>query len=302
MSQHSDEPIVHYINGSFLVFNTEHAKVLRRRRILSQTVAAGAPSSQPPTPPYCISHHAAHVIATRGLAKFVQLDTKREVSTSVDNKNKFATRLLQLAQHEKQMHIMKRMAELRRHNVPATSRNVGQFDETKMLLAINETPDRELASFQEQVISSVKIQSIIDNDHRSFDDRMRLLVYYDLYERGFYVSSGIKFGSDFLAYLGDPVRYHAQYAAKLVECDDDGNIDLTRSDFTAINCLQRVTHTANKIPLLVTIDKTSLHKVRYWTLKERVYLNATSKNTDLELVEPRVECSSYQQIKVSRTS
>ncbi len=36
------------------------------------------------------------------------------------------------------------------------------------------------------------------------------MVFSNLWKRGFYLTDGSKFGADFLAYPGDPVRYHAQ--------------------------------------------------------------------------------------------
>lgn len=303
MSHHQHLPVVHYSNGAFLVFRTEHAKLLRRRRIMNQAVAGGAPASpQSVGPPYCISTYAAHVIASLELAHFVHLKEKQDISL-VDNQREFANRLVKVADQEKEMFLMKRMTELKRHNLPVTEKNLGRFEESKTRLTISETPDKELASYEEQALTNVQVLSIIIGHHlTSQDDRKRLRIYHDLYERGMYVSSGIKFGSDFLAYMGDPVRYHAQYAARLVTCAADGAIDLSTTDISEINCLQRLTHTANKIPLYATVDNSPLPKVRYWTLKERVYLNPGSKRSDLELVEPRVEVSSYEQIKIRRTA
>ncbi|XP_032091317.1 tRNA-splicing endonuclease subunit Sen34 [Thamnophis elegans] len=42
---------------------------------------------------------------------------------------------------------------------------------------------------------------------------MRYLIFRDLWERGYYVTTGSKFGGDFLVYPGDPMRFHAHYIA-----------------------------------------------------------------------------------------
>lgn len=42
-------------------------------------------------------------------------------------------------------------------------------------------------------------------------EKLRYHVFQDLWEKGHYLTSGIKFGCDFLAYPGDPLRYHALY-------------------------------------------------------------------------------------------
>ncbi|XP_055871790.1 tRNA-splicing endonuclease subunit Sen34-like [Biomphalaria glabrata] len=42
---------------------------------------------------------------------------------------------------------------------------------------------------------------------------IRYLVFKDLWKKGFYMTSGSKFGGDFLVYPGDPARYHSHYIA-----------------------------------------------------------------------------------------
>ncbi|ETE63955.1 tRNA-splicing endonuclease subunit Sen34 [Ophiophagus hannah] len=42
---------------------------------------------------------------------------------------------------------------------------------------------------------------------------MHYSIFRDLWERGYYVTSGSKFGGDFLVYPGDPMRFHAHYIA-----------------------------------------------------------------------------------------
>ncbi|XP_007432205.1 tRNA-splicing endonuclease subunit Sen34 [Python bivittatus] len=42
---------------------------------------------------------------------------------------------------------------------------------------------------------------------------MRYCIFRDLWERGYYVTTGSKFGGDFLIYPGDPMRFHAHYIA-----------------------------------------------------------------------------------------
>ncbi|XP_012262301.2 tRNA-splicing endonuclease subunit Sen34 [Athalia rosae] len=46
---------------------------------------------------------------------------------------------------------------------------------------------------------------------------IRYKVYKDLWEHGFHVTSGEKFGGDFLVYPGDPMMYHSQF---IVSCID----------------------------------------------------------------------------------
>lgn len=48
-------------------------------------------------------------------------------------------------------------------------------------------------------------------------EKLKYLTFKNLWEKGFYLTSGIKFGGDFLAYPGDPAKFHARL---IVVCVD----------------------------------------------------------------------------------
>ncbi|KAJ2944350.1 hypothetical protein O0L34_g18352 [Tuta absoluta] len=48
------------------------------------------------------------------------------------------------------------------------------------------------------------------------DGATRYSIFKDLWERGHYITSGSKFGSDYLVYPGDPVRFHATYMLRCI--------------------------------------------------------------------------------------
>lgn len=45
----------------------------------------------------------------------------------------------------------------------------------------------------------------------TWQEQLRYKTFKDLWERGYWVTSGEKFGGDFLAYPGDPIMFHSQY-------------------------------------------------------------------------------------------
>ncbi|CAK9795560.1 tRNA-splicing endonuclease subunit Sen34 [Anthophora quadrimaculata] len=51
----------------------------------------------------------------------------------------------------------------------------------------------------------------------SYTQRLRYKTYKDLWERGYYVTSGEKFGGDFLIYPGEPIMFHSQF---IILCKD----------------------------------------------------------------------------------
>lgn len=48
-------------------------------------------------------------------------------------------------------------------------------------------------------------------------DKCRLFAFKDLWNHGYYLSEGSKFGADFLVYQGDPMRFHAKYLVICIE-------------------------------------------------------------------------------------
>ncbi|KZT26467.1 tRNA-intron endonuclease catalytic domain-like protein [Neolentinus lepideus HHB14362 ss-1] len=48
-------------------------------------------------------------------------------------------------------------------------------------------------------------------------ERARCAVFRDLWEKGYFMGVGIKFGGDFLIYPGDPLRYHSHFVATVIE-------------------------------------------------------------------------------------
>jgi tRNA-splicing endonuclease subunit Sen34 len=57
-------------------------------------------------------------------------------------------------------------------------------------------------------------------------DVLKYHVYRSLWRRGYFLTSGEKFGGDYLAYPGDPMRYHSHYIVSVRGAD---------SSFTAMD-------------------------------------------------------------------
>ena len=51
----------------------------------------------------------------------------------------------------------------------------------------------------------------------NYEEKLRYKTFKDLWEKGYYVTSGSKFGGDFLIYPGDPIMFHSQF---IIQCKD----------------------------------------------------------------------------------
>ncbi|XP_076259396.1 tRNA splicing endonuclease subunit 34 [Rhynchophorus ferrugineus] len=54
---------------------------------------------------------------------------------------------------------------------------------------------------------------------QSLTSSIKSRVFKDLWERNYYVTSGEKFGGDFLVYFGDPITHHAIFIVKCIESE-----------------------------------------------------------------------------------
>ncbi|KAL6058677.1 tRNA-splicing endonuclease subunit [Balamuthia mandrillaris] len=56
---------------------------------------------------------------------------------------------------------------------------------------------------------------------RTDEERMRSRVFADLWERGYYLTTGTKFGGDYLVYLDEPLCYHASFVVRIVAWEEE---------------------------------------------------------------------------------
>ncbi|XP_059053935.1 tRNA-splicing endonuclease subunit Sen34 isoform X2 [Achroia grisella] len=87
----------------------------------------------------------------------------------------------------------------------------------------------------------------------------RYTIFKDLWEKGYHITNGPKFGSDFLVYPGDPVKFHAMY---MVRCVSDQTTSLCPSSLVAYG---RLSVAVNKLAILAFCS--NYNKVDYQTLQ-----------------------------------
>jgi tRNA splicing endonuclease len=88
------------------------------------------------------------------------------------------------------------------------------------------------------------------NFPHSQQQQLRMAVFADLHEKGYFLTSGSKFGGDFLAYPGDPNLYHAQFVVRVLRLEQALNPVLFKG-------LARGVHAARKHLLLASVVHSS---------------------------------------------
>ena len=85
--------------------------------------------------------------------------------------------------------------------------------------------EKDLKYYNGSLRIQIPTDSVNERYFESFDmtypmteqEKCCCIIYEDIHSRGFYVTSGMKFGGDFLVYLGDPLRHHSQYIILVLE-------------------------------------------------------------------------------------
>ena len=77
--------------------------------------------------------------------------------------------------------------------------------------------------------------------------QLRYAVFRDLWANGHYLSPASKFGGDYLAYPGDPVRYHAHYVVMVLA----EQASIAPHDLVSIG---RLAVTVKKTPVYASVD------------------------------------------------
>jgi len=115
-------------------------------------------------------------------------------------------------------------------------------------------------------------------------DRLRYCVFEDFHlRRKYFLSSGLKFGGDFLAYPGDPSDTHSEF---IIVCHDKSRSKTP----TYIHSQIRLANTVKKILLLASFDESN-NKLKYKVLntlqltKKRRLNAASSHVNDAEMCE-----------------
>ncbi|XP_022128435.2 tRNA-splicing endonuclease subunit Sen34 [Pieris rapae] len=99
---------------------------------------------------------------------------------------------------------------------------------------------------------------VLDPSLRTEKGKIKYAVFHDLWKKGYYLTNGSKFGSDFLVYQGDPVKFHATY---MVKCTSVA----TKFRPANIVAFGRLSVAVNKLAVLAYFNNTGT--IEYQTLQ-----------------------------------
>lgn len=278
-------------DGIGLIFDKENAKRLRQRRIVWQLVGRNGSS---PALPCMLTRCATRLCLDMKIATFKKICSKNSDSI-LDYGSIWNSELAELKIQAEKDYVKNRRDELERHNIEPTDSAIGKFDESKVKIPVPLITSRNANDFIIESLDYITVERLLKVDSNKY------IVYKDLYMRGFYMTSGTKFGSDYVVYQGDPLLYHGTFAINIVPSTDQ-NIDWLKLDYTTVNTLQRLCNSVNKIPLFAIIieDSEANSTIRYWFLKPRRYLDPETYRQSLEIIDPKASVDYYSALTSDR--
>lgn len=121
---------------------------------------------------------------------------------------------------------------------------------------------RQSMSYKEQI--QIPTQHPFFNDDHQIEDfpiknDKKSKIFQDLWKKGFYITTGDSFGSDFLAYPGDPMYFHASQVVHIVD-------SLEQFDFKHLISCARLSVAVNKkcVFAYVTADDSVVYQTLCW--------------------------------------
>ena len=94
---------------------------------------------------------------------------------------------------------------------------------------------------------------------RTLTEKRNYAVYKDLWEKGYFITTGEKFGCDFLVYPGDPSRYHSHFIVIVIP----SSRKMTSMELLAYG---RLGSGVKKSVLLATVNETTNQSVEYQSI------------------------------------
>ncbi|ENN73949.1 hypothetical protein YQE_09451, partial [Dendroctonus ponderosae] len=203
-----------FVHGNIFVYDIEDWSALRKaHRIVGNII--GSTSSIPSLPLKLMPEEALLLVEKELASIWENRNTASELPDPAAN---LEDSLLE-AQQKEYRQLRKRQLLCLIDNIVEKRRSMGDHRSKEEIL--NDEINKSSTVTKENMIWPIflkdPIQSLsaISTDLISSQTTtLRLVIFKDLWQRGYYITSGEKFGGHFLVYFGDPVTYHAIFIVK----------------------------------------------------------------------------------------
>lgn len=206
-------------HGHIMVYKVEDWITLRKTyRIIGEVIGT---STHIPSLPAKITPEEALLLMNRGIVEIREV-IKCTESNQVSN---FESELLdyQIVDYQKTRKVQLEsvldiIVEQKRINNDIRSKEEILEDEINKSSPVTKEnmiwPIFLINNFKKEHTQLISLAAI-----KSFTTVLKYKTFESLYDEGYYVTGGTKFGGDFLVYFGDPICFHAIFIIKCIERD-----------------------------------------------------------------------------------
>lgn len=208
-----------FIHGNIFVYDVEDWSTLRKtHRIVGNIIGS---TSSIPSLPLKLMPEEALLLVEKELAGIWE---NRNTDTALPEPAANLEDSLLESQQKEYKEIRKNQLLSLIDNIVQKRRSMG--DQRSKDEILNEEINRSSTVTKENMIWPIFLKDPIQSLSAVSTDlissqttTLRLVIFKDLWERGYYITSGEKFGGHFLVYFGDPIAYHAIFIVKCVDSE-----------------------------------------------------------------------------------
>jgi len=253
------------------------AKLRSEARVVG-SLAGGSPK-QAATLPLILMPEEVQLLREKGLIRVVEVDwakgkKERAEKAEAYKEQSYQGQIEEFKQERKEeiLRMADKIVEGKRKKLAAKRKADGE----EVVLDREEIIKQEIARIRPITRDMAAVQIFNGDPWISNEDKIpsswscpadnalkkcRLFTYKDLWNNGYFITDGAKFGGDFLVYMGDPARYHARY---IVICREDAVQEDWRGRKQDLVALCRLGSTVKKTVLLSWMEG---EEIKYKSLR-----------------------------------
>ncbi|XP_023016653.2 tRNA splicing endonuclease subunit 34 [Leptinotarsa decemlineata] len=214
---------LYYIGGKIFVFNVDHWSELRKKyRIIGEIIGN---SSHVPALPLKVSPEEAFLLFQKKIANVLEISTE----TLKNNRDKEVMKDYEDGLFRAQVEEYKKIRRIQLENIidkivenrrkVNDNRSADEILKEELKKSSSMTKDNMIWPIMSAPSNVTKLDSTLlsEDDLSKLTSQLKRNVFRDLWERGYYITQGAKFGGDFLVYFGDPICHHAIFIVKCVD-------------------------------------------------------------------------------------
>lgn len=213
-----------FSNGEIFTYTVgDWAKLRKQYRIIGEIVGS---TTHIPSLPVKIIPEEVILLVEKGMVSVCEITNFNNSDLEKHEIKEFEDSLLQ---HEIVEYKKIRRAQLENVIDKIVEKRLKAGDSSSREEILNEELEKSTVT-KNNMIWPILMQPLniakLDKRYIHIDDVLKLTtklkcaVYRDLWERGYYITQGDKFGGDFLVYFGDPLCHHAIFIVRCVKPEE----------------------------------------------------------------------------------